>query len=143
MGADCRVNSIAVEGGCEDVYPGAVALPVAVAREPTEVLAGDGSGVGAVDTGEMLLQVVAFLLIDGFCAAKPQLASTSGGGMHAECLMANREVQGVGLNEIVEEHHGPIRAARGAGIDVRPSRVEGSCPRQEAGEVRERNRALP
>jgi len=91
----------------------------------------------------MLLQTIAFLLVEGPLAAEPDLAPPFRRGLDTESGMACREIQGHGWKEIVEEHHRPLRSTCRTRIDVRVLGVLGPGPRQEPHEIDEPYGALP
>jgi len=130
-------------GGGEDIDPRSTSFPVAVAGEATQVLAGNRAGIGVKQAGEMLLQVVARFFVEGLLTAKPKLAAAGGRGVHTQGLIAGREVQRIGLWQVVKKDPGPVRTACWAGVDIRSAGVQGSRPGQEAREVSERDCTMP
>ena len=90
-------------GGGEDIDPRSTSFPVAVAGEATQVLAGNRAGIGVKQAGEMLLQVVARFFVEGLLTAKPKLAAAGGRGVHTQGLIAGREVQRIGLWQVVKK----------------------------------------
>ena len=107
------------------------------------MLARDGAWIGAVENHEMLLQVVAFSLVEGLFRAEPELATAFRRGLDAEPGMACGEIQGCSWNQIIEEHDRPGRSTCRPSIDVGFSRILEPRPRQDLGEIDEREGVLP
>lgn len=63
--------------------------------------------------------------------------------MNAQHPMVSREFEGVGNLEIVEKHHGPVRATSRPNVDVRLPGILGTSPRQEPRKIVERSGSLP